>query len=341
MLRYFSASRVIHGFSQIRFVLDRANADPLRSFRYSPFAASPSSRTPTGEDPVRVTIGLPFFNAETDLQDAIRSVFAQTHQDWELILVDDGSTDRSLDIARSVRDPRVRVVSDGRNLKLAARLNQIADLAQTDIIARMDADDLMPPHRIERQRVALETMPHIDLVSSGVVSIDPQGHPFGARWHFAPTVTREHLLRKTGAGIVHAAVMGRRAWFLRNRYDPLVSIAQDYDLWMRSSARGDLSIHILQEPLYYVREMGSVTPAKMFSAYRMERRTLWSHRRNLWETRFILKSLAKTAVLRLIIAAGRLDWLVRRRSQSVPDEALITKVNDDISIIKGTYVPGL
>ena len=59
-----------------------------------------------------VSIGLPFFNAERFLIDAVKSVFAQTHQDWELILMDDGSTDRSLEIAKSIRDPRVRVYSD-------------------------------------------------------------------------------------------------------------------------------------------------------------------------------------------------------------------------------------
>jgi len=62
-----------------------------------------------------ITIGMPFYNAEKYLADAIRSVFAQTYQDWELILMDDGSTDQSLEIAKSVDDPRVRVFSDGKN----------------------------------------------------------------------------------------------------------------------------------------------------------------------------------------------------------------------------------
>src|SRR5690554_4188978 len=90
-----------------------------------------------------VSIGIPFFNAEAYLLDAIKSVFAQTHQNWELILLDDGSTDRSLEIARSIDDPRVRVYSDGQNKHLAARLNEIARLARYEYLARMDADDLM------------------------------------------------------------------------------------------------------------------------------------------------------------------------------------------------------
>ena len=69
---------------------------------------------------MKVSIAIPFYNAEKYLRDSIRSVFAQTHQDWELILMDDGSTDGSLAIAKSIKDPRVSVYSDGQNKKLAA-----------------------------------------------------------------------------------------------------------------------------------------------------------------------------------------------------------------------------
>ena len=79
-------------------------------------------------DSVSVTIGIPFYNARRTLADSVRSVFAQTHADWELLLVDDGSTDGSLDIARSITEARVRSVSDGVHRGLVYRLNQIATL---------------------------------------------------------------------------------------------------------------------------------------------------------------------------------------------------------------------
>ena len=104
-----------------------------------------------------LTIGIPFFNAEATLLDAVRSVFAQTHQDWELLLVDDGSTDRSLELARSIDDPRVRVYSDGRNKRLAARLNEISRLARFDHVARMDADDVCLPERLARRPDSLKS----------------------------------------------------------------------------------------------------------------------------------------------------------------------------------------
>lgn len=100
-----------------------------------------------------ITIGIPFYNAEAYLADAIKSVLAQTFKEWELILVDDGSSDNSLKIAKEFekKDSRIRVISDGLNKKLPARLNQIINKARFNIIARMDADDLMDIERSEKQ----------------------------------------------------------------------------------------------------------------------------------------------------------------------------------------------
>ena len=115
---------------------------------------------------IRVTVGLPFFNARRTLEAAIRSVFAQTFPHWELLLVDDGSTDGSLEIARSVRDHRVRVFSDGKNRRLATRLNEIATEARAPLLARMDADDLMHPERLALQAAFMETHQELDLRSA-------------------------------------------------------------------------------------------------------------------------------------------------------------------------------
>lgn len=181
-----------------------------------------------------VSIGIPFFNAERFLLDAIKSVFAQTHEDWELILMDDGSSDRSLEIARSIDDPRVRVYSDGQNKKLAARLNEIHGLAKHDFIARMDADDLMATDRIEKQLRCLLARPDIDLVTTGVCSMTDHSVPYGLR-----VPEPEHVLTPYGVlsgqhGIVHASLLGRRDWFLRNPYDTSDHWAEDYKLWVRA-----------------------------------------------------------------------------------------------------------
>src|SRR5690606_12105870 len=84
-----------------------------------------------------VTIGIPFFNPGPLIEDAVRSVFSQTFSDWELILLDDGSTDESLRRVQQIRDPRVKVYSDGRNKGLVTRLNEITQLASGKYLARM------------------------------------------------------------------------------------------------------------------------------------------------------------------------------------------------------------
>ena len=105
---------------------------------------------------MKVTVGIPFYNAGKDFHTAIASVLNQTHQNIELILVNDGSTDESLSIAQSFSDKRITIIDDKLNKGLPARLNQIIDLAQGEYIARMDADDVISADRISKQVKRLE-----------------------------------------------------------------------------------------------------------------------------------------------------------------------------------------
>lgn len=287
-----------------------------------------------------ISIGIPFYNAEKFLADAIRSVFAQTCQDWELILVDDGSTDRSLDIARSVNDSRVRVFADGENRKLPTRLNQIAATARFDFIARMDADDLMSPTRLEKQMAILDSHADIDLVTTGVFSITDDLKPVGARWHNSTSITLQELLAKRGCGVVHAAILGRKGWFLRNPYDPNLRIAQDYDLWLRSATKDDFNIHLLQEPLYYYREEGNATAKKMLAAYKNER-VMYAKYGKSGKYPLILRSLCKSTVVHLLSAINKMDLLLQRRSVSITDPDILTRFHNEIEQVLNTPVPGL
>ena len=103
-----------------------------------------------------VSIGLPVYNAEKFLRDAIVSILNQSYVHFELIIMDDGSTDKSIDIVNSFNDKRIVVYRDGVNKGLPARLNEISTLAKGRYLARMDADDIMHPERIEKQLKILE-----------------------------------------------------------------------------------------------------------------------------------------------------------------------------------------
>ena len=288
-----------------------------------------------------VTIGIPFYNAEQFLLDAIRSVFAQTHEDWELILVNDGSTDRSLEIAMSVDDPRVRVISDGHNRRLPYRLNQIVAEARYDYVARMDADDLMSRDRIKRQISILMTRPDVDIVSTGICSITNDGCPLGVRC--VEQGQRLNLVDVVAgrAGIVHASVVARRSWFLRNPYDTRQILTEDYELWLRAYMGGDLRHVILADPLYYYREDGNVTASKMLRAYASQRSIisrLFSD--PVDRLRYLSPLYMKSLVTHLADALGLMGVLRRQRASAIDRTAEMAFVAE-IKAIKGTNVPGL
>jgi glycosyltransferase involved in cell wall biosynthesis len=111
-----------------------------------------------------ITIAIPFHNEVDMLAGAIRCVFAQTVSDWELLLVDDGSTDGSRELALSVRDPRVSVLGSADQQGISRRLNEITRVARADVIARMDADDAVHPQRIERELSLLRQRPELSAV---------------------------------------------------------------------------------------------------------------------------------------------------------------------------------
>ena len=95
-----------------------------------------------------VTIGISFKNPVQYFTLALQSVFAQTFTTWELLLMDDGSSDGSTELVQSLRDPRVQVLSDGASRSLSVRLNELVGLAKGRYFVRMDADDAMHPDRL-------------------------------------------------------------------------------------------------------------------------------------------------------------------------------------------------
>ena len=217
---------------------------------------------------MKITVGIPFYNNEKTLLNAIVSVFAQTHTDWELILIDDGSTDSSLKIAQSIDDPRVKVISDGKHKGLCARLNEIIDLAKGDFIARMDADDIMHPNRLERQLDEFKNNPDLDLVSSGMYAINDLMRPLGMRSFVDIEDTAHNVLRK---GLcIHVSVMGKREWFKNNKYDENFVRAEDHELWCRTHK--DLKFKRIDEPLMFVTEYDSFSLKKYYQSTKTQRK---------------------------------------------------------------------
>jgi glycosyltransferase involved in cell wall biosynthesis len=184
---------------------------------------------------MKITIGLPFYNSVKTLEIAIKSVINQTFQNWELLLLDDGSNDGSTLIAMKYAnsDYRIKLITDGKNKGLVARLNQIIEMANGELIARMDADDIMFPERLERQLEVFEQNPNIDIVASAVFTIDENDNPIGIRDDFQISLN-DKLQIFTKSLLVHPTILVKKEWYISNRYDPNYLRAEDFELWCRT-----------------------------------------------------------------------------------------------------------
>jgi glycosyltransferase involved in cell wall biosynthesis len=268
-------------------------------------------------DRVFVSIGIPFLNARRYLADAVRSVFAQTYDDWELLLVDDGSSDGSLDVVRDLDDPRVRILSDGSHRGLCARLNQIASLAQGTYLARMDADDLMHPERLGRQIAFLRANRRFDVIDTATFTVDDDLKPLGIRGDH-PLDPRAEVVLRNGL-LVHPTIMGKVDWFRSNPYDSVYIRAEDRELWSRTCAT--TTFGRLCEPLFFYREGPAGNLPNYLRTEKSVRAVLQRYGPSLvggWRTRLlVMRSRLKSMAYCLITALGRQDLLIKRRNRGL------------------------
>ena len=194
-----------------------------------------------------VTVGIPAYNAERFIRWAIKSVLIQSFRDFELIITDDGSTDKTVEIARSFNDPRITVIADGQNHGISYRLNQQIDLAKGKYFVRMDADDIMLPDRIEKQVAYLTNHPDIDIIGGDVIVIDDDNNIIGCRKTQYETVF-DFCLWMKGTTFNHPTVAGKTLAFRKFKYSTDFTGVEDRHLWMRATQSARLVII----PEYYI-----------------------------------------------------------------------------------------
>jgi len=162
-------------------------------------------------------------------------MLAQTFTDFELLLLDDGSADQSMAIASVFNDPRIRIFSDGVSRGLPWRLNQGVSCARGQYIARMDADDVSFPRRLDMQVAYLDRNPHVDLVGCRAVVFRDSGHVVGLL-PFAPDHATLCARPWRNIPLPHPTWMGRRQWFRTHAYRlPEVRFAEDQELLLRAN----------------------------------------------------------------------------------------------------------
>jgi glycosyltransferase involved in cell wall biosynthesis len=208
---------------------------------------------------VRASVLIGAYNSAATLQRAIDTILAQTVAELELIVVDDGSSDDSAAIAAAAvaRDPRVRLLSMGRNVGIARSLNAGIAAAGAPFVAVQDADDYSDRRRLERQLAVLEADPGVAVVGVRMHEVDEDGRALAPRTSFAAGDVRDALMHINP--IPNTSAMFRRDAVLQaGGYDPRYRYAMEYDLWLRLSERW--RVVTIDEPLA-TRVMGTANVA--------------------------------------------------------------------------------
>lgn len=184
-----------------------------------------------------ITVLLCVFNGADHLNEAIDSVLRQSFKDFELLIIDDGSTDGTPDIVKNVRDQRVRSIRHNTNRGLISRLNEGLDEAAGRYIARMDADDLCHRERLDRQFQFLESHREVGVLGTAVRIIDSKG-----RGRIVYQYPEDHevidWVLPFVCPLAHPSIMMRRD-LVRSvgGYAASAVHAEDYDLWERLLSR--------------------------------------------------------------------------------------------------------
>jgi glycosyltransferase involved in cell wall biosynthesis len=196
-------------------------------------AATPDPSPATQRDTTpAISVLLPAYNAGRTVELAVQSVLDQTDGDFELLVMDDGSTDDTAECLATIDDPRLVVVRDGANRGLTIRLNELLERARGRYVARMDADDVAFPQRFALQRAALEER-ELDIVGGGVIVVDDELQPKGVR---RIPLTHEEICARPWAGfyLPHPTWFARTDSLRRHGYRPF-RLCEDQELLLRAN----------------------------------------------------------------------------------------------------------
>lgn len=263
---------------------------------------------------MKITVGISFYNAEKYLGYAIQSVLNQSYADFELLLLNDGSTDHSLAVAQSFTDQRIKVIDDGKNRGLSCRLNELVRLANGEFFARMDADDIMHVDRLRCQVTYMEAHPEIDVLGTYSYSINTENKVQGVLTKVKNVDNVAEVIAHNC--LIHPSVMARTKWFVENPYDESALRVEDFELWLR--VFDHCRIANIEQPLMFYREVGLPYLAKYLQSQKGERRVYKLQRQKLSNYHWVLcKNYAKCAIYLFSSAVGMRDVLIALRSKKI------------------------
>lgn len=202
---------------------------------------------------VKISVILPVFNASKYINDSVNSVLQQTYKNFELIIINDGSTDNSSEILNhlAMKDSRIKLY-ERQNKGLVNTLNEAISYCKGEFIARMDADDICNPCRLIKQLQYFESNSNVDVLGSWVNVFGTKNTVY--KYFENDKAIKESLARGRGSGFAHPTVMFKRKIIEQlglNLYDEKYKHAEDVALWMKLSKKFVFSN--VQEPLLMYR----------------------------------------------------------------------------------------
>lgn len=182
----------------------------------------------------KISVIMSVYNGMPYLPKAVQSILNQTYKNFEFIIVDDTSVDNTWNYLKNLKDKRVRLIKNKKNLGLAKSLNIALQQTQGDYVARMDADDISLSNRLEKQLGFMLKNPDVDLCGSWVELIDEEGNEVGKKT--GPLYDRQ-IKRSLSIypAIIHSTFFGKKDFFIKLKgYRPEFDGAEEYDLLMRA-----------------------------------------------------------------------------------------------------------
>jgi FkbM family methyltransferase len=213
-----------------------------------------------------ISVNIPLYNREAYIKACLESVLAQSFTDFEVVVLDDASTDASASIVKSFRDPRIRYYRNEKNQGISATRNRLVALSQGEYIAVLDSDDLAEPERLMQQLAAFQKDPSLSLVAGCAAVIDADGQPTGQVWGSALSPEACAARLPFSNTILHSTLMAKKAFLEAFPYDAQYKSAEDYDVWLRGASAGHryrvlaavlskYRVHSSSESMFFSREI--------------------------------------------------------------------------------------
>lgn len=193
-------------------------------------------------NPPILSLLMPVFNSELFVAEAIESILNQTFKDFEFLILDDASTDKSYEIIRNYekRDSRIKVYNNDKNLGVVESRNKLINLSKGKYIAWLDSDDIAIENRLEKQINFLENHPEIGMVGSNASIIDENNNKIG-KWVFETEPQKLKIELFFHSPFLSSSVVVRKYNLLSDKYNPKYTVTEDFDFYSRISEKSEVA----------------------------------------------------------------------------------------------------